>query len=175
MSSSYSMDNKENHIQPMAASPTTAAAMAKPISRPLTVFFADDAGGRGAGAAERAAGAGAATPAEEGGRATAAPLAPEVGGTGGAGEAEAGRAGAGAAGAAAAEGGGALGAADGGGGPPAGRLGNLMVADEEGLGGRLMRTVSFLGWTLAASPGLGGTGPAGMFGVFSAIETVRSN
>jgi hypothetical protein len=45
-----------------------------------------------------------------------------------------------------------------------------MVADEEGLGGKLIRTVSFFGCTLAASPGLGGTDPDGMFGVFSAID-----
>jgi hypothetical protein len=30
-----------------------------------------------------------------------------------------------------------------------------------GFGGKAMRTVSFLGWTLAASGGLGGTPPGG--------------
>jgi hypothetical protein len=39
----------------------------------------------------------------------------------------------------------------------------LIVAVAEGFGGRLMRTVSFFGCTLAASPGLGGTGTLGMF------------
>jgi hypothetical protein len=38
-----------------------------------------------------------------------------------------------------------------------------------GFGGRLMRTVSFLGCTLAASPGFGGTPPAGGLEVGSAI------
>jgi hypothetical protein len=55
--------------------------------------------------------------------------------------------------------------------PAAGKVGNLIVA--VGLGGKLMRTVSFLGWTLAASPrGLGGTGDNGAFGfgVGSAIK-----
>ena len=57
-------------------------------------------------------------------------------------------------------------AADGGGAPP-GSVGNLIVA--AGLGGRLMRTVSFFGCTLAASDGLGGTAPGGGFESFSAI------
>jgi len=54
------------------------------------------------------------------------------------------------------------------------------VAVAEGFGGRLMRTVSFLGWILAASPGRGGTPPGGgigvpplgVFGSFSAIDLV---
>ena len=33
-----------------------------------------------------------------------------------------------------------------------------------------MRTVSFLGCTFAASPGLGGTAPEGKLGIFSAIN-----
>jgi hypothetical protein len=43
-----------------------------------------------------------------------------------------------------------------------------MVGAAEGLGGRLMRTVSFFGWTLPVSF-LGGTAPAGTLGMFSAI------
>jgi hypothetical protein len=166
------MLNNENHIHPTAASPITAAAMAKPISRPLTAFLAPaNAAGRAVGAAGLAVGAGAATPTEEGGRATDAALAPETGGAGAAGEAEGGRETAGGAAAAAGGGGGAGVEAGGGGGePPAGKLGSLIVADEEGFGGKLMRTVSFLGWTFAASPGLGGTAPAGVLGVFSAIK-----
>jgi hypothetical protein len=45
-----------------------------------------------------------------------------------------------------------------------------MVAVEAGLGGKLMRTVSFLGCTLGASAGLGGTPPEGEFGFSSAIK-----
>jgi hypothetical protein len=54
-------------------------------------------------------------------------------------------------------------------GPPGGRVGNFIVGAAEGFGGRLMRTVSFLGWTLPVSF-FGGTAPAGMFGIFSAIK-----
>lgn len=57
-------------------------------------------------------------------------------------------------------------------GPPAGRVGSLIVGEELGLGGRLMRTVSFLGWTFAASAGLGGTAPPGVMGLLSAISFV---
>lgn len=39
-----------------------------------------------------------------------------------------------------------------------------------GLGGKLIRTVSFFGCTLAASAGLGGTPPGGGFGLLSAIK-----
>ena len=53
-------------------------------------------------------------------------------------------------------------------GPPGGRVGNLIVGAAEGLGGRLMRTVSFFGWTFPVSF-LGGTAPAGTLGIFSAI------
>lgn len=45
-------------------------------------------------------------------------------------------------------------------------VGNLMVGAVVGLGGKLMRTVSFLGCTLAASAGRGGTAPCGIFGIF---------
>jgi hypothetical protein len=55
-------------------------------------------------------------------------------------------------------------------GPPGGRVGNLMVGAAEGLGGKLMRTVSFLGWTFELSGGLGGTAPPGKFGLLSAIN-----
>ena len=46
-----------------------------------------------------------------------------------------------------------------GGGVPGASVGNLIVGADVGLGGRLMRTVSFLGWTLEASAGLGGMAP----------------
>src|SRR5438132_14322021 len=55
--------------------------------------------------------------------------------------------------------------------PPVPGVGILIVGAAVGLGGKLMRTVSFLGCTLAASAGLGGT-PAGGFGVGSAIHVV---
>jgi len=52
-------------------------------------------------------------------------------------------------------------------------VGILIVGAAVGFGGRLIRTVSFLGWTLAPSAGLGGAGGAGGaggLGVFSAIN-----
>ena len=113
----------------------TAAAIASPMSRPLTRFTAG-AGGRGAGVGD--GGREAAGPVEVGGRVAGAPL-----------EAGALVAGRGAAGAAAAAGapwaavpvvGGAeTGAA------AVGTEGSLMVGAAEGFGGKLMRTVSFLG------------------------------
>jgi len=38
-----------------------------------------------------------------------------------------------------------------------------------GLGGKLIRTVSFFGCTFAGSGGFGGTAPAGILGLLSAI------
>ena len=55
-------------------------------------------------------------------------------------------------------------------GMPGASVGSLIVGAEVGLGGRLMRTVSFLGWTFAASAGRGGSAPPGDVGVFSAIS-----
>ena len=142
----------------------TAAAIDSPTSRPLTFLAA-----AALGAAGRTAGAGAGA-AAEGGRCAGAPLAvggrtetgaaPAAGGTGGRG-------------AAAAAGGTPMAGAGGGGGPPAGSVGNLIVGEEVGLGGRLMRTVSFFGCTLAASGGLGGTAPAGLAGMFGLLSAIR--
>jgi len=56
-----------------------------------------------------------------------------------------------------------------GGGAPGASVGSLIVGADVGLGGKLMRTVSFLGWTLEASAGLGGIAPPGDVGIFSAI------
>jgi hypothetical protein len=56
-----------------------------------------------------------------------------------------------------------------GGGPPGASVGSLIVGADVGLGGKLMRTVSFLGWTFADSAGLGGVAPPGGVGVLSAI------
>jgi hypothetical protein len=53
--------------------------------------------------------------------------------------------------------------------PAAGMEGNLIVA--VGLGGSAIRTVSFFGCTFGASPGLGGTPPMGILGLFSAINS----
>jgi hypothetical protein len=50
----------------------------------------------------------------------------------------------------------------------------LIVGAAVGLGGKLMRTVSFFGWTFAASPGFGGTAPAGELGTFSAINLAQA-
>ena len=47
----------------------------------------------------------------------------------------------------------------------------MMVGAAVGLGGRLMRTVSFLGWTLPVSF-FGGMAPVGMLGMFSAIKSI---
>ena len=114
-----------------------AAAIAKLVSSALTPFFAAAEG------AERAAGAGAApvrgAPATEtpvGGRDAADAVGtPGPGGRGAAGAVPVGGCG----GAEVA----VVAWAAGGGGPPGGKVGNLIVA--VGLGGRLMRTVSFLG------------------------------
>jgi len=121
---------KRNAMLPTAARAITAAAMARPTSRPLTLLTA--------GAAGRGAGVG------DGGRVAAGPV--EVGGrvavAGAPGALVAGRP---AAGAGVAP---AMGAAPAGvpaEGPAAGTEGSLIVGAEVGLGGRLMRTVSFLG------------------------------
>ncbi len=73
-----------------------------------------------------------------------------------------------AAGADATEGAAAAAAADGAG------AGILIVGAAVGFGGKLIRTVSFLGCTLAASVGRGGTAPDGVFGTFSAINFFES-
>jgi hypothetical protein len=57
-------------------------------------------------------------------------------------------------------------------GPPGGSVGNLIVGAAEGFGGKLIRTVSFLGWTLPVSF-LGGTAPAGILGMLSAIACFK--
>ncbi len=132
-------------VVPTAAKPITAAATARMVSKGLLTGTATDgAMGRGAAAAGRGAAAiGAAAPAR-GAAGTAAGAAAEAVG----------------AGAAPAPG------------PPGGSVGSLMVGAAEGFGGKLMRTVSFLGWTLPVSF-LGGTAPAGMFGILSAINQVN--
>ena len=58
-------------------------------------------------------------------------------------------------------------------GPPGGKVGSLIVGAAVGLGGKLIRTVSFLGWTLPVSF-FGGTAPVGMLGMFSAIKISTS-
>lgn len=50
--------------------------------------------------------------------------------------------------------------------------GILIVGAAVGLGGKLIRTVSFFGWTLADSEGFGEGAPEGPVGVFSAINVV---
>ena len=130
---------------PTAASPTTAAAIARPMSRVLTAGrpATGAAAARGAAAAERvAAGAAAAARGALGGRAAAA-LGADAGGA----------------------------AAGPPVGPPGGSVGSLMVGAAEGLGGKLIRTVSFLGWTFPVSF-FGGTAPLGTLGIFSAIKLI---
>ena|SRR5437879_3289359 len=122
----------------------SAAATASALSNPLTPAMT---GARRCGGAARPVAVGAAA-----GRGA---------GVGGAG------AGAGA-GACAGAGAPAIGAAAAGGAAGAG-AGILIVGAAVGLGGKLIRTVSFFGCTLAASVGFGGTAPEGGFGMFSAI------
>jgi hypothetical protein len=49
-------------------------------------------------------------------------------------------------------------------GPPGGNVGNLIVGAADGLGGKVMRTVSFFGWTLPVDFFMGVTGAPGMPG-----------
>jgi hypothetical protein len=141
---------------PADARATTAAAIASAMSNVPNRAAAG--AGRGAGAGAAATGLGWAT---VGAAARAGAPAAEDGGTGGAGAL-------GAAVAAEDTGAAALAPAEGGGAPGA-NVGNLMVGAEVGLGGKLMRTVSFFGCTLADSAGFGGIAPPGGVGVFSAI------
>ncbi len=144
-----------------APSPITAAAMPSPTSNLLALRTVTAGACRSAGPGEEGNGPGLLTaePVLVGGRAAGAGAA-AVGGRGGGGG-----------GAPAADGAGPLTVAPPGedAGAPPGNVGNLMVGEDAGLGGRLIRTVSFLGWTLAASPGLGGTAPPGTLGLVSAI------
>jgi hypothetical protein len=128
----------------------TAAAIASALSSPLTAGAIIIGAGAGRGAAA-AIGAGAA---EAFGAAAAAGAAFGPAGGGGA---------------ALKDGAGAP-AADGPptAGPPGGRVGSLIVGAAEGFGGKLIRTVSFFGWTLPVSF-FGGTAPPGALGIFSAI------
>lgn len=112
-----------------AAKLTTAAVMAKALSNPLTALTAAGAC-RGAGTA----GGETAERCAVGGVATREPGAPPVGGVGGFGPV---------AGAAAATG--AAAEVVLGGGVPVGKVGNLIVGEAVGFGGKLMRTVSFFG------------------------------
>lgn len=122
--------NASHAAVPAATTLKTAAAIASALSTPL--IAATGAGAcRGAGTA----GAGAAARCAVGGVATRAPEVPAVGGVGGLGAV----AGAPAATGAAAE------DVVFGGGAPAGNVGNLMVGEAVGFGGKLIRTVSFFG------------------------------
>src|SRR6266566_5949042 len=118
----------------------SAAATASALSNPLTPAMT---GARRCGGAARPVAVGAAA-----GRGA---------GVGGAG-----------AGACAGTGAPAIGAAAAGGAAGAG-AGILIVGAAVGLGGKLIRTVSFFGCTFAASVGFGGTAPEGGIGMLSAI------
>src|SRR5438105_956512 len=126
---------------PTAKSPTTAAATARMVSKGLAEGATATTGaGRGT-----AAGAGRGAEGEIGAAAA-------VRGAGAIGAAEAVNVGAGPEAGPPA-------------GPPGGSVGSLMVGAAEGLGGKLIRTVSFFGWTLPVSF-LGGTAPTGAPGIF---------
>src|SRR5262245_33761132 len=113
---------------PTAASPAIIATTASAVSKPLALAPAAATGAeRGAGAAGAVAGRCAA-----------------------AGAADAREVGAGAAGAGAAIAGAGI-PPPAPVGPPGGSVGNLIVGAAVGLGGRLIRTVSFFGWTLPVS------------------------
>ena len=56
-------------------------------------------------------------------------------------------------------------------GPPGGSVGSLMVGAAEGFGGKLMRTVSFFGWTLPVSF-FGGTAPPGAPGIDGGMSAI---
>jgi hypothetical protein len=144
-------------VVPMAANPATAAAMAKMVSSGLNDAAAEATGARcmaGAGRAVCAAAAGAAV-------ASGAAVVVRGAATG-----------------AAAPGGRTAGAGAGippGApvGPPGGNVGNFIVGAAEGLGGNVIRTVSFFGWTLPVDFFIGVTGapgtPGGRGGCGSAI------
>jgi len=135
---------------PAANNPATTAAMTRKLSSAPTV-------GAAPGAALCVAGAG------------------RVGATGAAAVAAAVR------GAVAAEAGAALaspGVAAGAGlgapvGPPGGSVGSLMVGAVDGFGGKLIRTVSFLGCTLPVSFLTGGTAPVGAPGMFEGMSAIK--
>jgi hypothetical protein len=57
-------------------------------------------------------------------------------------------------------------------GPPGGSVGSLMVGAVDGFGGKLIRTVSFLGWTLPVSFFTGGTAPVGAPGMFEGMSAI---
>lgn len=59
--------------------------------------------------------------------------------------------------------------------PTAAGAGILMVGAAVGLGGRLIRTVSFFGCTFAASADFGGTAPPGGLELSSAITDIISD
>jgi hypothetical protein len=126
-------------VEKTATNPTTAAAMARTVSNAPRPW--------------RTTGAGAGRGAAAAGRAAVTGAAAPVRG--------------------AATGAAAVGAGAGGGGPPlgppGGNVGSLIVGAADGFGGRLMRTVSFFGWTFPVSF-LGGTAPLGIVGIFSAIN-----
>lgn len=135
-------------VLPTATRPATAATSARMVSTGLSVGASATGAGanRGAGAgAEVRATAGAAAPARAaGGAAVWAGAAAENAGAGAAAPPPLG--------------------------PPGGRVGSLIVGAAEGLGGKLIRTVSFFGWTFPVSF-FGGTAPVGILGMFSAIIT----
>src|SRR4051812_48223710 len=62
-------------------------------------------------------------------------------------------------------------------GPPGGSVGNLIVGAAEGFGGKLMRTVSFLGCTLPVDFFIGSApwGAPGIFEGMSAISLLQDN
>ena len=168
----YQSARGENHFKlrskrtlATARRPITAAAIPNPTSSPLIRRTGWITVGRGASAgatagADEVAGRIVGAPVEVGGRATCAVGAPEAGGR----KVEAGVA---EEPATPIDDPGVTGLAEPGE-PAAGSVGNLIVGEALGLGGKLIRTVSFLGCILAASPGLGGA-PLGTLGLFSAI------
>jgi hypothetical protein len=137
-------------VRPTAAKASTAAAIARTLS--IGLIFDATAGATGLRGAAVVAAAGAAA-AERAAAAGAAELrnggAPAAGGAGAAGA-----------------------ALDAPVGPPGGNVGNLMVGAAVGFGGRLMRTVSFLGWTRPVDFFIG-SAPAGAPGLIGGMSAIN--
>jgi hypothetical protein len=139
-------------VVPIAATPATAAAMASPVSSGLDAATTTGAiatrpaagAGRAAGCAAVAAAAGA-TGAAVVVRGAATGAAVPIAGRGAAGAPPGMPPGAPV-------------------GPPGGSVGNLIVGAAEGLGGNVIRTVSFFGWTLPVDFFIGVTGAPGIPG-----------
>jgi hypothetical protein len=134
-------------VVPTAASAVTQAAIARILSNALTVGAAAAGRAAGRGAAGAAAGA-AAVERWAAGAAADERNVVEAGGVGTSGD-----------------------PVDAPVGPPGGSVGSLMVGAAVGLGGKLMRTVSFFGWTRPVDF-FNGSAPAGAPGLIGGMSAI---